>query len=642
MMKLIPKLVLIVLILSLALPTLAQETTTYNDPEGRFNAQIPAGWTDENTTEYVTFSKDNLLMQLVTVETDTVQAGIEAALALARPDLTDEPVQTNDIPAPNGVWTQHVYILEDGSIVAALGQLVEGTAYVLIFQAPDQEALQSNISDLNNTLLGITIGEQLDLTGIEPRPLTETDLAELRDYVDEKLEQYNVPGAAVAIVQNGEVIFAEGFGVADLETGQPVDADTLFMVGSIGKSMTTMMMGTLVDDGILDWNTPVVDILPSFAVSDAEVTPELRVRDLVNHASGVQRWDIPLLLLKDTPEQVIESIAAIPMNAKPGEQFNYSNQMVAVGGYIAAIAAGATYGEDLYQTYDQLMRERIFEPIGMDSATLSVDEALADENLALPHVYDMTTGEQTTIPIDFERFGEPIAPAGAPWSNANEMALYALTAMNEGTAPNGTQIISAENLAEAQTAGITMGGNAYYGMGWIADKYNGLDLVWHNGGTSGFSSDLAFLPDADLGVVVLSNASGASNFVNSIREYVFEQAFDLEHSADARYTAVQAQMEDMIRLMTEDAQFVTPEPSSVEIYVGEYERGITVGYNEAGEFALGTHYGTVPMFAVEGVEGAFLAANGFSVEIAEKDGALEMTIGLFADPTQSIVLKKVE
>lgn len=631
-----------VLLAALPLVVLGQDTTTYTDPTGQLTTEIPGGWTDENTTGYATFSKDGVSIHLMTIATEDVQTGINSVLNTIVPDFSAEPVQVNDIPVPNGIWTQNVYILDDGSIKAAIGQVVEGVTYVMLVQAPDEGALQATSNDVNNVLLSIAIGEQIDLSGTVPHPLDETDLEDLRAYITASLDTFDVPGASVAVVQNGEVIFAEGFGVTDIESQSPVTADTLFMIGSIGKSVTTMMMASLVDDGILDWETPVVDILPGFAVSNPALTPEIRVRDLVNHASGVQRNDVGLLLFKRTPEEIIESIAAIPMNGAPGENFNYSNQMVAAGGYVAAIAAGATYGEDLYDTYNQLVEARVFEPIGMDSTTLSVDEAIANHNHALPHSYDVTRNEQIMLPISFERFSEPIAPAGAPWSTANEMALYALTAMNDGAAPNGTRVVSSENLALTQTPGVNMGGKLYYGMGWVIEEYKGLELIWHNGGTNGFSSDLAFLPEADLGVVVLSNTAGAGAFLNALREYVFEEAYDLEHSADALYTAVQSQKEETIQSMAGGADLATPEPADLEQYLGEYEQGLSIAYDPEGTLVLGTDYGDVPLLPVEGEQGSFLAANGLNLHFTNSGDEITLDIGVFPDITQTITLSKIQ
>src|SRR5690606_14826589 len=153
-------------------------------------------------------------------------------------------------------------------------------------------------------------------------------------------------------------------GVVEMGSEQAVSTDTLFMIGSIGKSMTTMMMATLVDDGMLDWDTPAQEIYPEFSLANDAATEQIRVRDLVNNASGVAPYNVPRLLVSQTPEEVIESLATIPMIALPGEAYSYSNLMFAAGGYAAAQMVAASNSADLHSAYATLMQERIFDPIG--------------------------------------------------------------------------------------------------------------------------------------------------------------------------------------------------------------------------------------------------------------------------------------
>src|SRR5690606_17420922 len=195
------------------------------------------------------------------------------------------PVQTSAIPAPNGVWNQNIYVMPDDTFAMAVGQFVDGMTYLIVLRAPGEGVLQDASDEFSNLLLGFTVGEKIDLTGVQAQPFTADMLAELESYIHDIRAFYDVPGAAVAVVQDGQVIYTQGFGVREMETEAPVTTDTLFMTGSIGKSMTTMMIGTLVDEGVLDWDTPVTDLLPNFSLSNKDV--QVQVRDLVNNASGV-------------------------------------------------------------------------------------------------------------------------------------------------------------------------------------------------------------------------------------------------------------------------------------------------------------------------------------------------------------------
>lgn len=164
--------------------------------------------------------------------------------------------------------------------------------------------LQAITPDIN-VMLGLHHWlELLDLTGTQPIAFTEDMLADLETHISDLMEQHQITGASIAIVQDGEIIYTNGFGKLGIDDDQPVTSEYFFMIGSTTKSMTTLMMASLVDEGLLDWDALVIDILPDFALSDA-ATSQIRVRDLVNNSSGVPRFDIPLILGYLSPEEGI-------------------------------------------------------------------------------------------------------------------------------------------------------------------------------------------------------------------------------------------------------------------------------------------------------------------------------------------------
>jgi CubicO group peptidase (beta-lactamase class C family) len=621
-----------------------EEALVYQDPDGRFSAVIPSGWTDESTAEYGLFTKDGVAIYLLAVEADDVQNGIDAALQIIDPELEAEPAQSAELPAPNGIWTQNVYLLDGGALAVVFGQVRGGVTYVMAAHAPDQAAVQAATNDLNNVVLGFTIGEVIDLTGVVPVPFDDAMLADLEAYVTGAMERFEIPGAAVAVVQGDETVYANGFGVLEVGSDQPVTADTLFMVGSTNKSMTTMMMATLVDEGILDWDTPVVDILPTFALSNPDAAPEIRVRDLVNMSSGVARFDAPMFLAALPADQMIESLADIPLVAQPGEQFNYSNQMVASGGFIAALAAGGEYGSGLADTYAELIQARVFDPIGMTSTTLDFDAAIARDNVASPHNRDFETGQIVPVPLDFERFVISVAPAGAAWSTMEDMARYVGTHLNQGVAPDGTRIVSAENLEATHTLEVGIAGPIGYGMGWVVEEYKGLKLVWHNGGTVGFTTDMAFLPDAGIAVVVVNNRGQSDSFNLAVREYVFELAFALLHEADARYMAAAASFQAYGEQLISSVRFEPVDPDTAADYLGQYEQGIEVTLN-GDQLTLVTAFGEVPLYPMGDDAGTFITGGGvagLSVAFTQGEGTMTVAVTVPTNPAAPFVLAKVE
>jgi CubicO group peptidase (beta-lactamase class C family) len=573
------KLVSAILILLLAfgvMPVLAQDASTYDDPAGRFSVPAPAGWADESTAEMGRFaSPDGIKVSVLGVEAADVQAGDQAVLTALIPELAGtDAAQTSSQPASSGTWTVNVYVPSAERMVAMATQWVEGVTYALLFDIPGQDIFVANQGQIIGMLNGFSFGKRLDLTGIQPRAFTDEMKAELEAYIEDARERFHVPGASIAIVQNGEIAYMGGFGTTEPGAGQPVTPDTLFMIGSTTKSMTTMMMGTLVDEGVLDWNQPVTDILPSFALSDAAATAQIRVRDLVNMSSGVAQYTTVLYMDDVQPDELLKQLVEIPILAPRGKLYNYSNQMFATGGYISAIATGASM-DKLYEGYTNLVQERVFNPIGMTATTLDFDTALANPNHAVPYTYNPVTKTYTAVPLDNEREVVAIAPVGAVWSNADDMARYLQTELSGGVAPDGRRVISEATLQTTQSPEITPAGPFdSYGMGWIIEQYNGLKLVWHAGNTVGFTSDLALLPSANLGVVILTDAGAADYFYKSVREYIFELVFGLDHTASEKYAEAQA--------VREQSAPNSPNPNTpinadtVKPFLGRYEHNVTV------------------------------------------------------------------
>jgi CubicO group peptidase (beta-lactamase class C family) len=277
----------------------------------------------------------------------------------------------------------------------------------------------------------------VDLANARPRPFDDRMAAELSGYIAGFLERARAPGAAVAIVQSGKIVYAKGFGVRELGKPDPVTPQTLMMIGSTGKSLTTLMMATLVDDGRIAWDTPAVKIYPGFVSSDAELTPRITLRDMVCDCTGVQRRDLEMYFAatRPTAEDVIRSLKTFAFAGDFGKTFGYVNQMVAAGGYIAAWAARGP-STDLYSNYVNQMQRRVFDPIGMASTTFSLEKVRSTPNHATPHGLKPTY-EYAPIPLDLERPFESVAPAGGAWSNAEDMTRYVIAQLSQGISANG-------------------------------------------------------------------------------------------------------------------------------------------------------------------------------------------------------------
>jgi hypothetical protein len=239
-----------------------------------------------------------------------------------------------------------------------------------------------------------------------------------------------------------------------------------------------------------------------------------------------------------TAEDIIESLATIPLSGTFEHQFNYSSRMLAAGGYIAAMAAGGEYGY-LAQAYADLMQERLLDPLEMTSSTFSIDEAVASGKTATPYFSSLSGYE--AIPPELEGIFTPISPAGALWSNADDMAKYLIMLLKGGISSDGRQIVSTDNLANLWDPRVPIDTEFSYGLGWNVEEYDGLTVIHHPGGTVGFASELVVIPELNIGFALLTNRLDQIKPIGRMAAYRLlemltgsEQVYDQEIRGAAR------------------------------------------------------------------------------------------------------------
>jgi len=220
--------------------------------------------------------------------------------------------------------------------------------------------------------------------GKKAHTLDAPRIAELSRFVETALRELRIPGATLGLIQSGKVVFADGFGVRDLDGNAKPDADTLFMIASDTKALTTLMLAKLVDEKKLTWETPVTSLLPSFKLGNADTTTKVLVKHLVCACTGLPRQDLEWLLeFKGlTPDGALARLSAVQPTSKFGEMFQYSNQLAAAGGFVGGHVAFPAL--ELGAAYDEAMRTRVFSPLGMTATTFDYDRAL-NGNHASPH-----------------------------------------------------------------------------------------------------------------------------------------------------------------------------------------------------------------------------------------------------------------
>jgi CubicO group peptidase (beta-lactamase class C family) len=332
-------------------------------------------------------------------------------------------------------------------------------------------------------------------------PAIAPELQQRLDLLVEQLEQqrqtYHIPGMAIAVVKDDEVVLTHGFGVASVENQTPVTPETIFAIGSATKAFTATLVGMLVDEGKMDWDDPVTKYLPYFQmdIASADESDEITLRDVLSHRTGFTRMSLLFASGEILREEVLLDATKAEPYASFREKFYYSNVMYMSAG----IAAGKAAGTD----WDTLAAERIFEPLGMNSTTTSVTRAENHSRLASGYLWDEDLQAYEYEPM---RNVDNIGPAGSINSNVLDMAQWLRLQLGRGEF-EGRRLISEENLNETWTTQINISGTVGYGMGWMIREWEGQTVLEHGGNVDGFSAEVSTLPESDLGFVLLTNAS---------------------------------------------------------------------------------------------------------------------------------------
>lgn len=546
---------------------------TYHDSDGHFTVPIPANWTaaSENGYTLLRSPDEGIEVYLMVLEGMALEDAVVQVWAAIDPSSTLPLLEIVESPSRAGVTRTVSYDYDAGAeqMVQLRAEEVGERIYITLVRGALIE-LEKRFAQLEVVLTGLTLAgiTEVDLTGVMPQLLTPAHLDEFRAYIEDVLVRFDVPGAAIAVVQGDEIIFLEGFGVRERGKDAPITPQTQLLIGSVNKTMTTMLLAQLVDEGLMTWDTLVQAILPQFAVADPDISARMTIRNLVCACTGMPRRDLEYFFHANemTAEKVIDSLRSFAFFTGFGEAFQYSNQLVATAGWVAAAAAGGEYG-NLGKAYLALIQERVFGPIGMKHTTFSLEEVVASGNYATPHRLS-TTGARTPLPVDAERLLLGLAPTGGAWSTAEDMARYLLTVLKRGVTPDGAQVASAQNLGETWQPQAPVNATMSYGLGWFVDSYKGQPLLHHGGNTSGFSTDLAFLPEADLGIVVMSNGRLTNAFTQAVRYRLMELAFDQAHEFDAQASFAHTQTVELA--LAPVAEAVAVEPALVTPYLGRY------------------------------------------------------------------------
>lgn len=336
--------------------------------------------------------------------------------------------------------------------------------------------------------------------------------------VEAAMRARDVPGMAIAIVEDGRIVHAKGYGVRRHGGSEPVDADTIFPTGSTGKAVTAAALAILVDDGRLGWDDRVIDHLPEFRMSDAWVTREMTVRDLLVHRSGLGLGAGDLLFIPRTSRSRADIVRAL-RHIEPATSFRsgyaYDNILYIVAGELVEAVSG--------QSWESFVEQRIFAPLGMATAVSHEDRRFATANRAQPHArlhpQLRGLGEQQLLP-EREGLGQVGAPAGGLSWSANDFARWLQVQLALGARPDGDGRLWSEATArEMWTPQVPVPVRQYpapidaltpqfssYALGWNVQDYRGVRTVQHGGAVFGVLAFVVLVPERNLGIALQINA----------------------------------------------------------------------------------------------------------------------------------------
>lgn len=313
--------------------------------------------------------------------------------------------------------------------------------------------------------------------------------------IDASRQKLFIPGASLAIIKDDKVILLTGLGYRDLKDKKPVTPDTLFAIGSSTKAFTSMIMAMAADEGKVKFSDSPKKYLPYFRMFDPETDKNITISDILSHRSGLPRTDLIMLGNNLTSEDLIWNVTRAKPTAKLGEKFQYQNIMFVAAGMIE----GTVYGS----TWFDLVKQRIFEPLGMARTNTSVSQTLADPDHSLGYA---GTPDFQELPM---RSIAVAAPAGAINSSARDMSNWVRFLLRGGEL-DGKQLVTKQNFAELFKPRITVAGSTKYGYGWFLDDWHGHKVIQHGGNIDGFNAQVALMPDQNLGFVLLTNVSASA------------------------------------------------------------------------------------------------------------------------------------
>ncbi len=493
-------------------------------------------------------------------------------------DLPGTPLKVLvDLTSGKDGWSGKISIPQQGAKDLPLEKVqVNGKALSFVITGiPGEPTFKGEVNSEGTAFVGqFTQGGQSFPTKLAKEAKDSQKAAKALQGFEAEVEKirtdWKVPGLAIAIVKDGEVIYAKGHGQRDVARKLPMTADTLLPIGSSTKAFTTAVMASLVDEGKLDWEKPIRTWIPWFKLQDPVATDRMTPLDLVTHRSGMPRHDALWYNANLGRKEMVQRLQYLEPNKDFRTDFQYNNAMFLTAGYLTEEITGKSWEDNV--------RARLLEPLGMKRANFSVELTQKDADFSQPY-REEKDGTVKQIPY---RALTNVGPAGSINASVNEMAAWVAMHLKQGQY-KGKQVLSATNVEFLHTPKMLMGAPQTkpevvpggYAPGWFTDVYRGHQRVHHGGNIDGFSAMVMMVPDSDLGIVVLTNMDGTPTR-DLIPRYVIDRVLGLE-AQDWSGTALKKKEETKSQEKEAEAKKkmarkADTKPSHpLEDYAGDYE-----------------------------------------------------------------------
>ncbi len=404
--------------------------------------------------------------------------------------------------------------------------------------------------------------------GKKANTLDAARLASLEAFIEDGRRTAKIPGVAVAIVQDGKVVFEKGFGVEALGKEEPVTPNTLFRIASITKPLTSLMVAALVSEGKLDWDTRVTELYPGFAVGDAELTKKMTMRNMLCACTGIPYDNLgtPYQYSGVSAEKWLERMVELAPVAAFGEKIQESNPMFAAGGYVAAHSFNPN--RPVAEAYEKAMRDKVFVPLGMTATTF--DSKLVERSdHASPHLRDLSF-DASLSSSDGSGWFTLMNPGVGAWSTVSDLAKMLEMELGNGKSSEGKQVFAEKELLARRAPQIHGSDKGNYGLGLYVDENRGVRSYGTAGHAAGYTSTMFFLPDHGVAAVMLTNVGYPNPLTSQFQRKVLELLFDGRDEAKENLSrAWKSQVESNAKEVAE-IDF-TPDRAFFERFIGTYQ-----------------------------------------------------------------------